>query len=220
MAAGKTFAIHGMNPAWQLATFAGVMAIGQFSPGPDMLLLTRTALAEGARSGVLTALGIATGLSVHAAIAIGGASVAFERLPWLRLAVTWAAAIYLLWLAWRLMLAARASWNTQPQWQAAKPLERRRNPYVKGLLCNLLNPKVVVFLIAVVTPFLKSGSGIAWWPAALWVVIFIEGGVLWSLWAWLLQWRPLKDGYRRAQPFIDVSFAIVLLGLAVSLLAG
>ena len=34
-----------MNPALELALFAGVMALGQFSPGPDMILLTRTALA-------------------------------------------------------------------------------------------------------------------------------------------------------------------------------
>ena len=59
----------------ELAVFGGVMALGQFSPGPDMLLLTRTALAQGGRAGAWTAAGIACGLLVHAAVAMSGASL-------------------------------------------------------------------------------------------------------------------------------------------------
>ncbi len=55
-----------MSPPLELLAFAGVMALGQFSPGPDMILLTRTALRSGARAGVEMALGIACGLAVHA----------------------------------------------------------------------------------------------------------------------------------------------------------
>ena len=61
-----------MSPAVELAAFAGLMALGQFSPGPDMILLTRTALAEGAKAGAIMALGIASGLLVHASIAVAG----------------------------------------------------------------------------------------------------------------------------------------------------
>jgi threonine/homoserine/homoserine lactone efflux protein len=38
-----------MTAAAELLMFAGVMVLGQFSPGPDMLLLTRTELRKGAR---------------------------------------------------------------------------------------------------------------------------------------------------------------------------
>lgn len=205
-----------MNPAAELAVFAGVMALGQFSPGPDMFLLTRTALAEGTKAGVLTALGIATGLCLHAAVAIGGAAVLFERFPLVRKCLSWAAAAYLLWLAWQLGRACFRAWRA-PSEGAEPALPMRRNAYLRGLMCNLLNPKVVVFLVAVVAPFLKHNDAPAWWPFALWAVIALEGGVLWALWARLLQWQPLKDGYRRAQPLIDAAFAVVLLGLAVKL---
>ena len=83
-----------MNPALELALFAGVMALGQFSPGPDMILLTRTALAEGAKAGAWMALGIATGLTVHTSIAVAGLAVAFQQSATLRHAVSWLAAAY------------------------------------------------------------------------------------------------------------------------------
>ncbi|MFT7172451.1 MAG: threonine efflux protein, partial [Paracoccaceae bacterium] len=59
----------------ELLAFAVVMVIGQFSPGPDMLLLTRTSLAEGLKAGWLMVLGIVTGLAFHATLAIGGMAV-------------------------------------------------------------------------------------------------------------------------------------------------
>ncbi len=45
-----------MSAAVDLLAFARVMALGQFSPGPDMILLTRTALKSGAWAGVEMAL--------------------------------------------------------------------------------------------------------------------------------------------------------------------
>ena len=63
----------------ELWAFALIMLIGQFSPGPDMLLLTRTSLAEGLRSGWMMVLGISTGLTLHASLAIGGIAVVLSK---------------------------------------------------------------------------------------------------------------------------------------------
>jgi len=190
------------------------MALGQFSPGPDMLLLTRTALAEGGRSGVVTALGIATGLCLYGGLAVGGAALLLESFPVVRQGMIWAAAGYLLWLGYKLLRASFATFSSDEKKGEAPAL--KGNPYVRGLMCNLLNPKVMVFLGAVVAPFLK-GEHPHGWPFALWAVIAIQGGLLWSLWALLLQWPPLRDGYRKAQPVIDGLFGLGLVVLAVRL---
>jgi threonine/homoserine/homoserine lactone efflux protein len=68
-----------MSESTALWTFAGVMALGQFSLGPDMILLTRTALKSGARTGVKMACGIACGLSVHATLAFMAVSAPFLK---------------------------------------------------------------------------------------------------------------------------------------------
>lgn len=198
-----------------LAAFAGVMALGQFSPGPDMILLTRTALAEGARSGAIMACGIATGLAVHTAVAVAGLALAFERTPALRQAVAWIAAGYLGWLAWQLVKASLAAKPASPvEAAAARP---RANPFVRGLICNLLNPKAVLFLAAVCAPFLQ-GAHPPWWPAALWAVVVFQGGLLWALWARLLQWPPLRTRYERSARWIDGAFGVALAALALRLL--
>lgn len=205
-----------MSIPLELAAFAGVMAVGQFSPGPDMILLTRTALAEGAKSGAVMAFGIVTGLAVHTSIAVAGLAVAFERSPGLRKAVAWGAAAYLSWLAWSLIRAALAA----PATADGADLQQgfpKRNPYVRGLICNLLNPKAVFFLAAVCAPFLR-GEHPGWWPFAIVGVVVIQGGVLWALWARLLQWKPLRIRYERSARWIDGIFGVALVALALKLL--
>ncbi len=206
-----------MNSALELLAFAGVMALGQFSPGPDMVLLTRTALAEGAKAGVAMACGIATGLAVHATVAVAGVAVAFERSPGLRKVVGWLAAGYLLWLAYRIARERFVAWYSGALVEEREGSKGR--PYVRGLVCNLLNPKAALFLAAVCAPFLRGGHP-WWWPGAIWAVVVFQGGILWSLWAGLLQWRPLRQRYERWSGWIDGAFAVALAGLAARLLTG
>lgn len=209
-----------VNPALELALFAGVMALGQFSPGPDMILLTRTALAEGAKAGAWMALGIATGLTVHASIAVAGLAVAFQQSAVLRHTVTGLAAAYLLWLAWCLLRAA--SVPAPAPASAGAPRDPKpaasRSPYLRGLVCNLLNPKAVVFLAATCAPFLSGGGHPPWWPFAIAALVIVQGGTLWALWAWLLQWRPLRTRYEKSARWIDGAFGIALAVLALTLL--
>jgi threonine efflux protein len=128
-----------VTPASELAVFAGVMVLGQFSPGPDMILLTRTALRDGVGVGLKMAAGIATGLTVHATVALAGLAVAFDRLPSARRGLQWVAAAYLLWIAWRI-----AKEHFVAIFSRAKPPEApapsTHSPY-------LLNPKLIPFVI-------------------------------------------------------------------------
>jgi threonine efflux protein len=194
-----------VSPAVELAAFAGLMALGQFSPGPDMILLTRTALAEGAKAGAIMAI----------SIAVAGLAVAFEKSPGLRQAISWAAAAYLLWLSWCLLksaLKSPADADESPERPAASG-----NPYVRGFICNLLNPKAVIFIAATCAPFM-TGEHPPWWPFAIGGLIIVQGGALWALWARLLQWRPLRTRYEKSARWIDGIFGTALAALAVKLL--
>jgi threonine/homoserine/homoserine lactone efflux protein len=203
-----------MTELAELLAFAGVMALGQFSPGPDMVLLTRTALKSGARAGVEMALGIASGLIVHSTLAVAGLALAFDRLPLLRKIMCWAAAAYLIWLACRILTEVispaekvRGEGNFEPR------------PFVRGLICNLSNPKAAIFIAAVSAPFLR-GHHPDWWPFVIAGIVVAQGAALWSLWACLLQWRPLRFRYERAERWIDLAFGLALVALAVRLLIG
>jgi threonine/homoserine/homoserine lactone efflux protein len=196
-----------------LAGFAGVMALGQFSPGPDMLWLTRVALRDGRRAGVLTAAGIACGLAVHATLALSGLVLLLHRYDVIFVAFSVAAACYLGWLAWRICRSAPDAGGGETPGPAV------RRPFWRGLACNLANPKAALFLAAVCTPFLESGRD-GWFTAALWGIIVFQGGLLWSLWALLLQHPVARAAYRRHVRRIDVAFAVVLAIIAAWLVVG
>ena len=190
------------------------MVLGQFSPGPDMLLLTRTALKEGSGNGVKMAAGIACGLSVHATLAVAGVAVLLQKFPAVRLGFQWIAALYLLWLAFQLLKSAFTPSAGVSQTEAPQP---SGSPFLRGVLCNIFNPKVALFLAAVCAPFL-SGNHPAWWPWAIWGIIVGLGVSLWSLWVILLQWPPLRSRYERSVRWIDGVFGLALGLLAVRLM--
>jgi threonine/homoserine/homoserine lactone efflux protein len=204
-----------MSVTGDLLAFAGVMALGQFSPGPDMLLLTRTSLAQGRTAGWWTTAGITTGLCVHAAIAIVFTRWLVENGGPLASGMKWAAAIYLTWLGVLLLRGVYAALGRERQVQALAL--GGHSTYVRGLLCNLLNPKAVLFFMAVIAKFVGDDRP-AWWSAALWGIIVGQGMILWGAYVWFLQYPPFQRGYRRAGPWIDAAFGIGLLTIAVLLI--
>lgn len=208
-----------MNALIELTVFTGVMALGQFSPGPDMLLLTRTSLAQGGRAGAWTAAGIACGLVVHATVAMSGASLLLAGASLLARCLRAAAALYLGWISFQLLRAACTPVLKQESGPAAIHTDNARIFWRRGFFCNVFNPKVALFLAAVAAPFLTPGHS-GWWPLLLGGVIVLEGFILWIAWAWALQWPPLKRGYRSAEHWIDAAFGLALLALALRLLGG
>lgn len=202
-----------------LWVFAGLIVLGQFSPGPDMLLLTRTSLREGRGAGLRMAVGIACGLMVHSAIAVTGVAVLLLRFPMIKLGLQWLAAAYLIWLSMGLL---KSAFKTQPctgttgEAPASPPA---RSAWLRGFLCNLLNPKVALFLAAVCAPFLTNVPG-AGRAIALWIIVVGLGIALWSLWVLILQWEPARRLNENCARWIDGFFGFALLALALSLMIG
>lgn len=201
---------------WEWLVFAGVMAVGQFSPGPDMLLLTRTAVARGRAAGCWTAFGICSGLGAHAVIAVAGMASLMARGGWLERALLGAAAACLVWLAIQLLRGGNNPDPGLPSDPEKPSVGGAGGDWRRGLLCNLLNPKVAVFLAGVTAPFLSGRSG--WqWPLILWATIVLEGLLLWCLWVCLLQVPPVKRAYMRAARWFDLAFGLALLAVAAAL---
>ncbi|WP_138467772.1 LysE family translocator [Poseidonocella sp. HB161398] len=126
------------------------------TPGPDMLLIASRSAAEGRVAGLATWAGIAAGTYCHAAAAAFGLSQLFLAVPAAYDLVRWAGAAYLLYLAWKAVTSGRSSANT-----AAAPRGRRSLGAIfrQGLLTNLLNPKMAIFVLALFPQFVDPDAG-------------------------------------------------------------
>ncbi len=137
-----------------LALFAIACLALTATPGPDMLLIASRSLSQGKASGFATLAGIQAGTYCHALAAAFGLSQLFLAVPLAYDVVRYAGAAYLLYLAWK---AFRATGLFAP----ADGLHRHSIATVfrQGLLTNLLNPKMALFVLALFPQFVQPDAG-------------------------------------------------------------
>lgn len=126
------------------------------TPGPDMLLIASRSAAQGRVAGLATWAGIAVGTYCHALAAALGLSQLFLAVPIAYDIVRYFGAAYLLYLAWNAFTA-----NTKAE---DKLPGRRTNHsatimFRQGLLTNLLNPKMAIFVLALFPQFVSPQVG-------------------------------------------------------------
>lgn len=138
-----------------LALFALACLALTATPGPDMLLIASRSVSQGRASGFATLAGIQVGTYCHALAAALGLSQLFVVVPVAYDLVRYAGAAYLLYLAWQTLRAAGP--------MAGPSNGSRRYPlgtvFRQGLLTNLLNPKMALFVLALFPQFVEPDAG-------------------------------------------------------------
>ncbi|MBT00114.1 MAG: LysE family translocator [Oceanospirillaceae bacterium] len=143
-------------------TFLVAIVLLTLSPGVDTLLVLRNSARGGWQDGMLTTLGISSGLFVHATVSALGISVILLQSAWAFTAIKLAGAIYLIWLG---MVSLRSALRGFPSMATEGVPTRRLKPLrslSEGILSNVLNPKPVIFYMAFLPQFIDpAGSALA-----------------------------------------------------------
>ncbi|WP_233160808.1 LysE family translocator [Actinophytocola xanthii] len=144
----------------QLLTLGGIILVAAMSPGPDFVIVLRSAVVSGRRAGMACAAGIASGVfawAVVTALGIAGllaaSAVAFT-------VVKLVGAAYLVLLGVRALLAARRGEGYEPPDTSGAGARTADAAFRQGLLTNLLNPKVAVFFIALLPQFVPANASV------------------------------------------------------------
>ncbi|HEX8046722.1 LysE family translocator [Rhizobium sp.] len=138
-----------------LALFAAAAVVLTATPGPDMLLIASRSVSQGRAAGFLTYAGIALGTYCHALAAALGLSQLFMTVPVAYQIVRWAGCAYLLYLAYKTIRSEGSSFSPT---SALKRLSNKQI-FAEGLATNLLNPKMVLFVLALFPQFVSPGGG-------------------------------------------------------------
>lgn len=123
-------------------------------PGPDILFVIAQSISQHSRAGIMTALGLCTGLTVHISAAALGLSAIIYQSALAFTFVKFAGTAYLLYLAWQSFRSRNETLFLQTQ----KPLGLL-SLYKKGIMMNLLNPKVSLFFLAFLPQFVNEANG-------------------------------------------------------------
>lgn len=173
-----------------LIAFTLAATLLTLTPGLDTALILRTATVEGRKQGMRAALGINAGcLLWGAAVAFGlGALIAVSELAYNVL--KYCGAGYLAWLGINMLLRPRQSLAP-----AGADGQRAASWFLKGMMGNLLNPKVGIFYVSFLPQFIPQGQPLVAWTFGL-VSIHVLLGLLWAM-LLIGATRPLAGLLRR-----------------------
>jgi threonine/homoserine/homoserine lactone efflux protein len=125
------------------------------APGPDMAFVVACGISAGRRGGVLAAVGITVGVSVHVVLAALGTGALLRAVPELLEAIRLVGALYLGYLA-------VTTWRAAGSAMVGGSLEGRKelaSIFWRGMVVNLTNPKIILFFTAFLSQFVDPERG-------------------------------------------------------------
>ena len=143
--------------------YGGVIAmitlLAAMSPGPDMLITLRNALAKGRAAGIWTAWGVALGIFVHVGYALVGISVLIAQSIWLFTAIKWLGALYLVYMGVQALRSKGWNFNKiSEEGQMQGRAKQGRKAFISGFITNALNPKATLFFLALFTQMIDPAT--------------------------------------------------------------
>ncbi len=157
-----------MDP-WVIATFVGASILLYLTPGPDMMFIIASSIKGGPRAGVMATSGVILGLICHVMLAAAGLAVVIAASPVALDLIRYGGAAYLAWLAWT-------------NWRAVEPASNREGrgdllrAFRRGFVTNILNVKVILFILAFLPQFIRPEAGPEWHQILILGSILAVGG--------------------------------------------
>lgn len=152
------------------------------TPGPAVLYIVTRSLDQGRTAGLVSTCGLHTGTLVHVAAAVAGISALLSSSTLALDVVRWAGAAFLVYLGVRELLPApQAVALHAPEPRDAPPTPATgpslRRLFSQGILINVLNPKVALFLLAFMPQFVDASRGAVWRQMAFLGLSFVALGL-------------------------------------------
>tara|TARA_Y100001936_G_C16004823_1_gene630009 strand:- start:261 stop:872 length:612 start_codon:yes stop_codon:yes gene_type:complete len=193
-----------------LLVLSFICAMGAISPGPSLAVVIRNTITGGRLQGVMTGIGHGIGLGIYAFIAVLGLSSLILRNELIFNTMQWMGVFLLLWLSYNMFT------NEPPVLTKEHKVSSRRG-FIEGFMISFLNPKILVFLVAIFSQFITND--LSFYDRA---VMAILAGIIDTTWyvfvALMLAGTPLIERIRVNAVIIDRTIGMVLFVFALVLI--
>ncbi len=198
-------------------TLVIVHLLGVMSPGPDFLMVTRSALSYSRRTGIWTSLGIALGILVHATYCLLGIGLVISQSIILYSTLKYLGAAYLIFIGWKALTTKTPEVSDTVVAHETKDITGFQALRM-GFLTNALNPKASIFFLAVFTQVIDPSTSLGiqiFYSIYMCIATFVYFSCLASV----LSLSIIKKRFRRVQHGAErvMGGLLIALGLKVAL---
>jgi len=195
-------------------TFASILLT--LMPGPDIIFVVTQSVTQGKKSGIMIALGLCTGLIFHISAAALGLSLLIYNSEIAFTILKYIGAAYLIYLG-ILALVDRNKNSFDLDFKDKKEVKKL---YSKGILMNILNPKVSLFFLAFMPQFIKTDqANISLQIIILGLIFIIQAILIFIAVSYLadkLASKLLKN--MRASKVLNWIKSLIYLGIGIELI--
>lgn len=133
-------------------TFVIAATIFVLTPGLDTIFILNKSIAQGKRAGIYATMGINTGVLVHTVFAALGLSLIVARSVLAFAVLKYFGAAYLFYLGVSKLISKESIFDVQA---LKKDNKTGKQNFISGVINNVLNPKVALFVLAFFPQFIK-----------------------------------------------------------------
>ena len=205
---------------WGITGYFGFLASSimlNMVPGADTIYILSKAITGGKKKGIVSALGISTGILIHTVLASLGLSAILASSALAFNLMKLAGAAYLIVMGIRTIFSKKELLPTGESEQ--EDTESVWKIYRQGVLTNALNPKVALFFLSLRPQFVSADNGYGPLPFLLLGLSFFATSTLWSVFVAFLSSllsRVLRSNERISKWMSKISGGIyILLGIHV-----
>ena len=199
----------------QFVAFAGVSVLLSVTPGPDMAVVTRNALAHGRRGVVLTTSGIALALMIWVTATAVGLSALLRASGEILVVLKIVGACYLAYLGIRTLVESRR--RPSELLTGAPPAAPAHAVFRQGFLSALSNPKLGVFFVTFLPQFVLPGQAVLPRLLVLGVTFAVIGWLWMNLYGFLVTRLRAVITAPRVRQWMERVTGVVLLGFGARL---
>ena len=202
-----------MDHAVVLISVFAVFIPALLLPGPDFVAVVRSSMTHGIRAGLLTTVGVSTGLCLYATLSLLGLSAILVKYQWLTWTVRAAGGAYLIYLGIKLLRA-------QPQeielGGPGKPPGKRAILF--GFLVTLTNPKAIVLFTSVFATAVTASTP-HWLMGTMITIVTLSSLTWYSCVSLFMSSGPVMRRFQRARHWIERAAGVCFVGLGGKVLA-